>query len=133
MDAWRNLDGTYRVRGDGWIRPYRDRRPVVEAVGRPDIPTWGWIVPESALGRLGIVHRVFVVIAAGYCCGPAARALARDYDLRRGKLFRVSCGLCGRRPEVGTLWEVPIVEVCGEGEEGQRTYEAAFRDAIEGR
>ncbi len=37
---------------------------------------------------------------------------------------RVYCPTCRKRSPTSTLWEVPIVEICGEGEEGQRTYGA---------
>ena len=73
-----------------------------------------------------------VVVAAAIAAGGPARAEARAYQVRRRAIFRVFCESCGKRPPDATLWEVPILESCGEGEEGQLTYEAAFRDGIEG-
>ena len=46
-------------------------------------------------------------------------------------MIRVFCESCGKRPDRGTVWQIPIIEICGEGEEGRLTYEAAFRDEIE--
>ena len=88
---------------------------------------------ETALLPLGAI-RIFVAILANYCCNSASCApRARARDLERGKVFRIYCPTCGKRLPTLTLWEVPIIEFCGEGEEGQRTYEAAFQAEIEGR
>jgi hypothetical protein len=103
-----------------------------EAGGHWDEESGFWIVPESAVDLLG-VERIFVVVVAGYCCRGPARAEARAYQVKRRAIFRVFCESCGKRPRDSTLWEVPIIESCGEGEEGQLTYETAFRDEIEGR
>jgi hypothetical protein len=141
MAAWRNLDGTYTLRpgsvyapdDDPWVElGYNSRVYFREVGGRRDDDSGLWVVPESALARLG-ARRIHVVILAGYCCSPARRFEARDRDIGRGKVFRVFCATCGKRPESGTLWEAAIVEVRGEGEEGQQTYESAFQAAIEGR
>ena len=59
--------------------------------------------------------------------------LPRAYQVKRRSILRVFCESCGKRPRDSTLWEVPILESCGEGEEGQLTYETAFRAEIEGR
>jgi len=136
-DAWRHLDGSYRLTTafplatseDGWAEAAR--RAIREAGGRWDAEGGEWIVPGDAVDRLG-AHRVFVVVASGYCCGGPSRAEAREYEVRRRMLFRVFCPACGKRPAGSTLWEVPIVESCGEGEEGRLTYDAAFRSEVEG-
>jgi len=98
--------------------------------GRDDAGSGDWIVPESVVDELG-AYRVFVVIVSNECCGSATPAEVRARDLERGKVFRVFCPRCGKRPAGSTLWEVPIVEFCGEGEEGQRTYETAFQAEID--
>jgi hypothetical protein len=139
-NAWRLLDGSYRLTThfNSGNDEY-SRRSVAEATetirkagGRWDAGSGAWIVPEAAVDLLG-VERVFVVVAAGYCCRGPSRAEARAYQVRRRAIFRVFCESCGKRPRNATLWEVPIIESCGEGEEGQMTYETAFRTEIEGR
>jgi hypothetical protein len=138
-NAWRLLDGSYRLTthfnsgNDESSRRYvaEIREKIRKAGGRRDARSDAWILPESAVDLLGL-ERVFVVVAAGYCCRGPSRAEARAYQVRRRAIFRVFCESCGKRPLDSTLWEVPILESCGEGEEGQLTYEAAFRSEIEG-
>jgi hypothetical protein len=146
MTAWRNLDRTYtlrmtirleyvtEIRPIGWFKSdtQETREKILEAGGRWVADLEDWVVPESALEPLR-ASRIFIVIIAGYCCAPVSPAEVREHELKRGKVFRVYCPRCGKRSPSSTLWEVPIVEFCGEGEEGQRTYEAAFQNEIEGR
>jgi hypothetical protein len=147
LDAWRNLDGTYTLKPRRYIPSGVDmggvaamwygyseitREQILKAGGREITGTYHWIVPESALQPLG-ASRTFIVIIAGYCCAPVARAEAMEHHLKQGQVYRVYCPTCRKRSPTSTLWEVPIVEICGEGEEGQRTYEAAFLAEIEGR
>jgi hypothetical protein len=143
LGAWRNLDGSYTLRSTSFIPSRTDprtsrwyvgitREQILEAGGQPIAGSDDWIVPESAVRLLG-ARRTFIVIIAGYCCEPVSRAETSEHHLSRGKVFRVYCPTCRKRSPTSTLWEIPIIEICGEGEEGQRTYEAAFQAEIEGR
>lgn len=121
-----------RVRAFDAQERLRVWREEVFGLGGRHVPESGvWLVPESALDALG-AYRILIVILANYCCNSASYAEVRDRDFERGKVFRVFCPTCGKRPIDSTLWEVSIVEYCGEGEEGRRTYESAFQAEIEG-
>ncbi len=138
ITAWRNLDGSYTLttstpfddKIELWYLAQETREKILEHGGRWVADLAHWVVPESALEPLK-AERIFIVILANFCCNGASYAEVRDRDVRRGKVFRVFCPTCGKRPTSSTLWEVPIIEFCGEGEEGQLTYEAAFQAEIE--